>query len=119
MPMKRLYLASRPLGSLDLAPQAVLSVSVRHLNHDQGIAFESDEDDLGLLEAAYFQLDDGHVVALIHHVGEPKGSVSIYLDRGLAPKKVKKAVTVAMTELGIDLNLLAWVETETLRDHVD
>jgi hypothetical protein len=118
MPMTRLYFANRSTEPLDLAPQAVLRVSIRHLNHDQGIAFENDEDDLGPFEAAYFDLD-GHVIALIHHAGEPKSSVSVYLDRGLGPKKVKKAVTTAMNELGIDLGLLAWVETETLRSHPD
>jgi hypothetical protein len=113
--MKRVYTATEPLPPLDLAPQAVVNVSVAKLHHDQGIDFESGEDDLDTYKAAYFRLDDNQIVALIHHAREPQGSISIYLDRGLGPKRVKKVVHAVITSLGIADGLVGWVETEVLR----
>jgi hypothetical protein len=110
--------ATHDLGPLDLAPQAVLNVSVARLHHDRGIEFESGADDINAYKAAYFRLD-GQVVALIHHTGEPPGTISVYLDRGLGPKKVKKTVHTVATALGIDAALVGWVETEILRQHAD
>ena len=116
MMLKRIYLATYSLGTLDLAPQAVVNVSVGKLHNDQGIDFESGEDDLNAYKAAYYELDN-QVVALIHHTGEPQNSVSVYLDRSLGPKKVKKVVNTMVVELGIDQGLVGWIETEVLRDH--
>jgi hypothetical protein len=116
--LKRVDSATHALGPLDLAPQAVLNVSLACLHHDKGIDFETGADDLNAYKAAYFRLD-GQVVALIYHEGEPQGTISVYLDRGLGPKKVKKAVQSVATELGIDFALVGWLETETLRHHAD
>ena len=60
-------------------------------------------------------MDDNQVVALIHHEAEPEGSVSIDLDRGLGPKRVKKVVHSVMAKLGIADELPGWIETDVLR----
>lgn len=116
MMLKRVYLTVANLGQLDLAPQATMRVSVAALHHDLGIDFEKGSDDLNAYDAAYYRLDD-HVVALIHHQGEPLNSVSVYLDRGLGPRKAQKLVNKMVSELGVDHALVNWVETEILRDH--
>jgi len=56
MMLKRVYLAAHGPGHLDLAPQAVVNVSVASLHHGQGIDFESGEDDLDTYKAAYYEL---------------------------------------------------------------
>jgi hypothetical protein len=112
--LKRIYSGTYNLGSLDLAPQAVVNVSVAKLRYVYGINFEEGTDDLDDFKVAYYTLDD-QVVALMHHTGEPASAVSVYLDRGLRPGRVQKMVAKMTKGLGIDQTLVGWIETHVLR----
>jgi len=113
--LKRVYSGTYNLGNLDLAPQAVVNVSVAKLRNVYGIDFEEGTDDLDDYKVAYYALDD-QVVALIHHTGEPASTVSVYLDRGLGPSRVQKMVAKMTKGLGIDDALVGWIEADVLRD---
>jgi hypothetical protein len=98
-----------------LAPLAVVNVSVSALKHT-GTVFEKATDDLGEYKVAYYSIRD-QIVALMHHKGEPKNRLSVYLDRGLQPEDAQDVVNEFMADLGIDINLVEWRETGHLRPH--
>jgi hypothetical protein len=103
----------REVHDVDLAPQAVIRMSVADFRKQSGASFEFGSDDLDSYEAAFYILDNT-TFALIHHAGEPEDTISLYLDRRMTPETRQKIVRRITKELGIPDDLVRWQEESRL-----
>lgn len=97
-------------GKLDLAPAAIISLSVARLEQHCAFKFDDDGvDDLDHYRAAYFRVA-GYVVALIHHDGEPETDITIYLPRGLGQREIDKSLSKLLRGLSLSDEVVTWKE---------
>jgi hypothetical protein len=109
--LKRIY--GDEVQQMDLAPQAVIMMSVAQFRKQSGVSFKTGSDDLNNFEAAFFLLD-GTNFALVHHVGEPENTMNLYLDRAVRPDVRRKIVRRIAKELQIAECLVGWQEETQL-----
>jgi hypothetical protein len=107
--MKLSRVSAAEIGQVDLTPQAVIQLSAADFHDRFGLVFEHGQDDLDIFEAAFFKLD-GMVAALMHHRGEPKNTVSVYLRRGLTPRQAERAIDSILAEYSLASDVVSWRE---------